>query len=74
MIRVDLTKTDQELSQDIAKQCSDFGVVNSVKIHRGLKQFAIVEMVTHDAALNLSEHYRRTSIGNGVLIYLEQKD
>jgi hypothetical protein len=74
MIFVDFKRTDQELSQDISNQCSEFGVVNSVKIHRGPKQFAIVEMATHEAALNLSAHFRRTSIGNGVLIYLEQKE
>lgn len=72
MLRVDFRKTDQELNQDIIKHCLEFGIAKSTKIHRGPKQFVLVEMATHDQALNLAAYYRRSSIGSCVLLYLEQ--
>jgi hypothetical protein len=73
VLHVNLKKTDQELSQDIFARCSEFGIVKSAKIHRGPKQFVLVEMATHHQALTLAAHYRRTSIGSCVLLYLEQE-
>jgi hypothetical protein len=73
VLHVDLKRSDQELSLEVTTHCSEFGVVNLVKIHRGPKDFALVEMSTHNEALNLAAHYRRTSFGSCVLLYLEQK-
>jgi hypothetical protein len=73
MLRVDFKKTNQELSRDITDHCLEFGIAKSTKIHRGPKQFVLVEMATHDQALNLAAYYRRSSIGSCVLLYLEQE-
>jgi hypothetical protein len=72
VLRVDLKKTDEELSLEVTGHCAEFGNVTLVKIHRGPKYFALVEMSTNIQALNLAAHFRRTSFGSCVLIYLEQ--
>jgi hypothetical protein len=72
VLYVDLKKTDEQLSLEVTTRCSEFGNVSLVKIHRGPKHFALVEMSTQIQALNLAAHFRRTSFGSCVLIYLEQ--
>jgi hypothetical protein len=74
VLRVDLKKTDPELGAHITTLCSEFGAVRSVKIHRGQKNFALVEMATHDQAHNLAAFYQRTLFGGCVLLYLKHEN
>ncbi len=74
MLLVDLNMSDQELAKSITSFCSNFGNVNSVKIHRRSKPFALVEMATHSDARKLAAKYGRPPIENGVLIYLGHEE
>ena len=69
-MQVDLTKSDVELGLAITKHCSNIGSVRSVRIHRRPKPFALIEMSTHGATLQLAAQYKRSAFGSCVLVYL----
>jgi hypothetical protein len=71
VLTVDLKMTDLELSQVIQSRCSEFGLVNSVKIHRDPTPFAMVEMGSHYQALELAGQYGGSMFGTSVLVHLE---
>ena len=73
MLRVDLTKSDLELSQIITKLCSIFGIVRSIKIYRSPAAFALVEMASQAETLALALRYGGSAFGSSVLIHLEQE-
>ena len=72
MLQVDLKKSDQELSKEIAIRCSGLGVVKSVKIHREPSAFALIEMATHMQTLELAGQYGGSAFGSSALVHLEQ--
>jgi hypothetical protein len=72
MLQVDLKKSDQELSREIATRCSGLGVVKSVKVHRDPTPFALVEMASHYESLELAGQYGGSVFGNSALVHLEQ--
>jgi hypothetical protein len=73
MLQVDLKQDDARIAAEIRAQCAQFGTVKDMKIHRTAKCYVIIEMATHDEALSLGAHFRRTCFGNSVLLHLEQK-
>jgi hypothetical protein len=72
-LKVDLKKTDRELSQYITTRCSDFGNVRSVTIHRDPTPFALVVMTNRMETLELAGQYGGSSFGGSALIHLEQE-
>jgi hypothetical protein len=64
--------SDSQLAGCIEAYCANAGTVQAVKIHRGPRPFALVDMNTTAAAHKLAMQYGRHPIGLSVLIYLEQ--
>ena len=73
MLKIDLTKSDREVAQEIMMHCSDFGSAVSVKIHRKPVPIALVEMATHQQTLELAAEFGGSVFGICILIHLEQK-
>ena len=73
MLQVDLKLDDAKIAAEIRALCAQFGTVKDMKIHRTAKCYVIIEMTTHEQALSLAGHYRRTCFGNSVLLHLEPK-
>jgi hypothetical protein len=73
VLRIDLTRSDRELSHLISLRFSDFGIVKSVKIQRRPTPFALVEMATHFETLELAAQYGGSVFGTCALVHLEQE-
>ena len=73
VLRVDLKKTDHELSGEIASRCSHLGVIRSVKIHRNPSPFALIETASRIETLEVAGEYGGSAFGSSALIHLEQE-
>ena len=71
MLKMDLSMNDSELGSLVAAVCTQAGAVRSVKIHRGARPFALVEMATNEGTYELAARYERSAFGTSVLLYLE---
>ena len=72
MLQVDLKEPDEIIRQFIKDQCSPYGKVMSVQIHRPTT-FAMVTMANHMQTLELAGMFGGSASGTSVLIHLEQK-
>jgi hypothetical protein len=73
VLNIDLTRPDRELVHEISLRFSDFGIVKSVKIQRQPTPFALIEMATHFATLELAAQYGGSVFGTCALVHLEQE-
>jgi len=72
VLQVDLALNDRELQQLVTALCASFGVVRSVKIHRSPSPFAMVEMASHQATMEIAAQYGGSAFGTAALVHLEQ--
>lgn len=73
MLQVDLKESDEIIRQFVKDQCSPYGKVVSVEIHRAPTPFAIVQMATQMQAFELAGKFGGSTFGTSALIHLEQK-
>lgn len=73
MLEVDLDATDQRIGQIIAENCTKFGRVTAVNIHRTPSAFVLVEMTTRDETNEVAATYGGSAFGNCALIHLEHR-
>ena len=71
MLHVDLKDLDEKIAQFVKDQCSPYGKVVSVEIHRPTT-FAVVTMATHMQTLELAAQFGGSASGTSALLHLEQ--
>jgi hypothetical protein len=69
--------SDAELADIVAERCSGFGSITRVTVYPArsggaARPFAIVVMTTRDDAEGLSAAFGGRTVGNAVVIFLEQ--
>jgi hypothetical protein len=72
MLEIDLKAPDQRVAQLVAENCTQFGRVASVKVHRAPSAFALVEMATREQTNALAATLGGSTFGNCVLVHLRQ--
>ncbi|MDB5809334.1 MAG: hypothetical protein JWN94_1456 [Betaproteobacteria bacterium] len=73
MLEVDLDGADVVVEREIAENCSVYGHVASVKLHRQPSPFALIEMAQREQTYDVAAEYGGSAFGTSALVHLMQK-
>ena len=72
MFQVDLDAPDIQIEHSIKLNCSKFGRIRSIRIHRSPSAFAVIQMTENEQARELTSKFGGSAIGSYALVHLKR--